>query len=117
MTGMGSTRKQKVLTTVDKNLARKFKKYDFPNSMLSCTPGVFLFMTKSLETDENDVKSLVVDSQDIVVAVKSKYFNGSGGSVWGSHAMENRHSHAILHEVQNDVCISKVPYHLAQQYL
>ena len=114
-TGMDSTRSQKVITTQDENLARKFKKYDFPNSMLSCTPGVFLYMTKSLQTDSNGQEVLVVDQQDVVVAVKSKYFVGSSGSVWGSHAIENRHRQAILHEVQNSMDTKTAPHVLRNE--
>ena len=111
-TGMDSVRKQKILTTVNEELARKFKKYDFPNSMLSCTPGVYLYMTKSLKEDEKNNTILAVDSQDIVVAVKSKYWNGSSGSVWSSHSMENRHREAVLHEVSNSVSSEEVPISL-----
>ena len=110
-TGMDSTRHQKVITTTNEDLARKFKKYDFPTSMLSCTPGVFLYMTKSLQENEGNER-LVIDEQDVVVAVKSKYFVGSSGSVWASHAMENRHREAVLHEVPNDISITSVPLSL-----
>ena len=108
-TGMDSTRRQQVLTVCDNKLARKFKKYDFPPSMMSITPGVVLYMTKSIIEDDKGIPTLKVDSQDTVVAVKSKYFVGSSGSVWHGHLMENRHRESIIHEVPNEVSFDKYP--------
>lgn len=59
-----------------------FKNYEFSTSMLSCTASVFLYMSKSLRKDQNGNDVSVVDEQDVVVAVKSKYFVDSSRSVW-----------------------------------
>eukprot|EP00794_Sanderia_malayensis_P004486 gene4486-5081_t len=53
-TGMHSARSQTVYSTTDDASARKFKKYDFPISMLNCTPGTFHFMSKQVENFDGD---------------------------------------------------------------
>lgn len=73
---------QKIIASTDENCARMFKNYEFSTSMLSCTASVFLYMSKSLRKDQNGNDVLVVGEQDVVVAVKSKYFVDSSRSVW-----------------------------------
>ena len=77
--------------------------------MLSITPGVTLYMTKSVVADEDGTEKLCIDSQDILVGVKSKYFVGSSGSVWHGHLVGNRQRESVLHEIPNDVSFEKYP--------
>jgi hypothetical protein len=51
-TGMRSTRKQCVFTSSETEKQRALPKYDFPTAMVNLTPGVILYMTKSIN-DEN----------------------------------------------------------------
>ena len=46
-TGMRSARKQKVLQTED--IPKQFKRYDFPESLVNCTPGTFNLMEKVVQ--------------------------------------------------------------------
>lgn len=100
-TGMQSARSQKVYRPSEDSDARKFKHYDFPKSMLNCTPGTFLYMEKNVEMAA-ETELIKTAQQDAVVLVKPKYFVGSSGSVWGSHLMSNRHKEPLLHACDND---------------
>jgi len=84
-TGMRSARKQKVIDSSDINKSRKFLKYDFPLSMLNCTPGTFLFMNKEISISADKEEIISTKSQESRVIVKAKYFVGSSGTVWGSN--------------------------------
>ena len=71
-------------------------KYDFPFSMLNCTPGTFLYMTKSISLN-NEEEVITADMKESRVVIKPKYFIGSSGSVWSSHCMLLRHEEPLLH--------------------
>lgn len=95
-TGMHSARSQAVYSTTDDATARKFKKYDFPISMLNCTPGTFHFMSKQVENIDNKEQVRTTEQQSMVI-VKPKYFIGSSGLVWSSHLMDLRYREPYLH--------------------
>ena len=91
---MQSARNQRIFQPADDLKARKFLKYDFPLSMLNCTPGTFLYMTKSISLN-NEEEVITTDMNESRVVIKPKYFIGSSGSVWSSHCM--LFSHCMLH--------------------
>ena len=62
--------------------------------MLNCTPGTFLYMTKSISLN-NEEEVITTDMNESRVVIKPKYFIGSSGSVWSSHCM--LFSHCMLH--------------------
>ena len=100
-TGMHSAHSQRVFSTTDDATARKFKKYDFPISMLNCTPGKFHFMSKQVEDVDNKEQIRTTEQQSIVI-VKPKYFIGSSGLVWSSHLMDLRYREPYLHLLPNE---------------
>ena len=89
--GMHSTRAQSVLTVNDER-CKNFLHYEFPMSMVNCTPGTFLYMDKVVE--EVDGKEVIkANKRNCLVWTKPKYFVGSSGSVWASHLFEiNRYT-------------------------
>ena len=95
-TGMQSARNQRIFQPADELEARKFLKYDFPLSMLNCTPGTFLYMTKSISLNNEEVV-ITTDMKESRVVIKPKYFIGSSGSVWSSHCMLLRHEEPLPH--------------------
>ena len=99
-TGMMSARSQKVYQPTDPALARKLPKYDFPESMVNCTPGTFLYMNKKVEIVNNEESIKTCDQQTVVVT-KPKYFVGSSGIVWASHLTEIKHREPALHEAES----------------
>ena len=91
-TGMRSARSQKLyqLTDPEFEIAKKLPKYDFPQSMVNCTPGTFLYMNKVIEQVNNE-ESIKTHDQQTVVVTKPKYFVGSSGTVWASHLTDIKH--------------------------
>ena len=51
---MQTARNQKVFQPADELKARKVLKYDFPLSMLNCTPRTFLYITKSISLNNEE---------------------------------------------------------------
>ena len=102
-TGMQSARSQKVVMSAEEGKGKSLTKYDFPVSMVNCTPGTFLYLNKEVTIDENGKESISTTSYDVVCQIKSKHFHGSSCSVWGSHLFDNRYSELPLHQVAYDV--------------
>ena len=100
-TGMQSLRCQKLYQTTDENTARKFRKYDFPNSMVSCALATFNYVGKSVSNFEAKVQ-FTTEWQHSIVRVKPKYFIGSSGTVWSSHIMQIRQKEPLLHEIRGN---------------
>jgi hypothetical protein len=86
---MRSARSQKLYQPTDPALAKKLPKYDFPESMVNCTPGTFLYMNKRIEL-VNNKECISTHNQQTVVVTKPKYFVGSSGTVWASHLLNQR---------------------------
>ena len=99
-TGMSSSKSQKVFRPSDDEMARKLPRYDFPVSMVNCTPGTFLFMEKFIE-DVDGKETFRTDWQQAVVVVKPKYFVGSSGTVWASHLMDIKHKEPQMYESEH----------------
>ena len=97
-TGMQSARSQNVYQTSDEGAARKFRKYDFPVSMVSWKPPTFCYMEKTVALVYKK-EVIKTSQQQSIVFLKPKYFVGSSRSVWSSHLMEIRQSHPYLHEI------------------
>jgi hypothetical protein len=93
---MTGVRSQKIYQPEDPNLSKKLPKYDFPESMVNCTPGTFLFLNKKTQVVDNEESVKTCDQQTIVIT-KPKYFVGSSGTVWASHLLN-------LHWIVKGVC-------------
>ena len=98
-TGMTGVRSQKIYQPEDPNLSKKLPKYDFPESMVNCMPGTFLFTNKKTQAVDNEESVKTCDQQTIVVT-KPKYFVGSSGTVWASHLMDIKHREPSLYEAE-----------------
>ena len=64
-------------------------------SMLNCTPGTFLYMTKSISLN-NEEEVITTDMKKRRVVVKPKYFIGSFRSICSSHCMLLRQEEPLL---------------------
>eukprot|EP00112_Aurelia_sp_Birch-Aquarium-sp1_P004821 Seg1546.11 transcript_id=Seg1546.11/GoldUCD/mRNA.D3Y31 product="hypothetical protein" protein_id=Seg1546.11/GoldUCD/D3Y31 len=96
-TGVQSLRSQTLFQVNDENLARKLPKYDFPVTLVNCTPGTFLFMNKVSEI-VNDKETIKTVDQQSVVVTKPKAFIGSSGTIWASNTMQIKHAEPSLYE-------------------
>ena len=92
---MRGARSEKIYQPSDEDLARKLPRYDFPESMVSCTPGTFLLMNKEVETVAGE-ETIKTCNQQTIVVTKPKYFIGSSGAVWGSHLVDIKHKEPSL---------------------
>ncbi len=98
-TGMTGARAQNVYQPEDPILSKKLPKYDFPESMVNCTPGTFLYMNKETQLVDNEESIKTCDQQTVVIT-KPKYFVGSLGMVWASHQMDIKHREPGLYEAE-----------------
>ena len=76
-------------------------KYDFPKSMLNCTPGTILYMEKEVGVDEDGSEKIQTSSHDLLTVIKSKAFHGSSADTWASHLIENSYRETVVHEEQS----------------
>ena len=108
-TGMRGARSEKIYQPSNEDLARKLPKYDFPESMVNCTPGTFLFMNKEVEmvAGEETIKTC---NQQTIVVTKPKYFVGSSGSVWASHLVDIKHKEPSLYEAESPSSWQSKPF-------
>ena len=63
--------------------------------MLNCTPGTFLYMTKSISLN-NEEEVIATDMKKRRVVIKPKYFIGNFGSICSSHCMLLRQEEPLL---------------------
>ena len=80
---------------------RQLPGHDFADSRLFVTPSAFRFMTFKTETIDNDGK-LVVNNDNSVASIRSKYYRGSTGTVWASDDIQNRIKRPELHEIDDN---------------
>ena len=115
-TGMTGARAQKIFQPEDSCLTKKLPKYDFPESMVNCTPGTFLFMNKQTQFIDNEESIKTCDQQSVVIT-KPKYFVGSSGTVWGSHLMDIKHKEPSLYEAETPPDWQSKPFRSAMSAL
>lgn len=108
-TGMRSSRSQKIYQAVNPELAPKLPKYDFPEHMVNCTPGTFLFMNKEMQVVDNE-ECIKTSDQQTVVVTKPKHFVGSSGTVWASHLMDIKHLEPNLYEAESPLDWQSKPF-------
>ena len=97
--------------------AKKFLHYDFPKSMVNCTPGTFLYLDKVV-TVVDGKETVNSAKRNCLVWTKPKYFVGSSGSVWGSHLAANKHMFPTLHMMDDanlEYSVSEIAFVLRAQ--
>jgi hypothetical protein len=97
--GFKGSRKQTILSSMDKEKAKCLPQHDFSETKVQITPSSFRFMTKKVD-DVSD--KLVQDDDQSVVMVRPKYYVGSSGSVWASDYIKISHEYPHLYEVTSE---------------
>ena len=113
---MTGARAQKIFQPEDSCLTKKLPKYDFPESMVNCTPGTFLFMNKQTQFIDNEESIKTCDQQSVVIT-KPKYFVGSSDTVWASHLMDIKHKEPSLYEAETPPDWQSKPFRSAMSAL
>ena len=94
-TRMQGARKLQIFRPTDSETARVLPRYDFPESMINCTPGAHRIMEKTVKKID-DKEEILFTEDDTVVFTRPKYYVGNTDSVWASELLRLRYEEPIL---------------------